>query len=89
MIDLNKNQDIVVLSFSFEMLSSRQVGRKLSYKLKRTTSELYSASGKGVISEQDYRDVEEKAAEIVDYPVYYVDTAGSVQEIGNTTTLIS
>ena len=45
-IDLNPNENVIVLSFNFEMLSSRQVGRKLSYKLKRTTSQLYSATSK-------------------------------------------
>ena len=43
LIDLNPNRELVVLSFNFEMLASRQVGRKLSYKLKETTSTLYSA----------------------------------------------
>ena len=40
LIDLNPNRELVVLSFNFEMLASRQVGRKLSYKLKETTSTL-------------------------------------------------
>ena len=44
LIDLNSNQDVIVLNFSFEMLSSRQVGRKLSSKLRQTTTELYSAN---------------------------------------------
>ena len=44
LIDLNSNQDVIVLNFSFEMLSSRQVGRKISSKLRQTTAELYSAN---------------------------------------------
>ena len=84
LIDLNPNENIVVLSFSFEMLSSKQVGRKLSYKLKKTTSELYSASDKGFITEDDFKGVEHAAKTITDYPIYYVDSAGSVQEIANT-----
>ena len=44
LIDLNTDQDIVILDFSFEMLSYRQIGRKLSNRLRRTTSELYSAN---------------------------------------------
>ena len=43
LIDLNTDQEIVILDFSFEMLSYRQIGRKLSNRLRRTTSELYSA----------------------------------------------
>ena len=83
LIDLNPKEDIVVLSFSFEMLSSKQVGRKLSYKLKKTTSELYSAGG-GRMRDEEIEEVERKAAEIMHYPVYYVDTPGTVAEIGNT-----
>ena len=84
LIDLNPKEDIVILSFSFEMLSSRQVGRKLSYKLRKTTSELYSATGDGVISDNEYANVERESKVIRDYPVYYVDTPGSVTEIHNT-----
>jgi len=84
LIDLNQNEDVVVLSFSFEMLSSRQVGRKLSYKMRKTTSELYSATGHGVISDEECRAVEAQAKTIMDYPIYYVDTPGNVTEIANT-----
>jgi replicative DNA helicase len=84
LIDLNPLEDVVMLSFSFEMLSSRQVGRKISYKLKKTTSELYSASDKGLITEEDFTGVEKVAQQITQYPIYYVDSAGSVQEIENT-----
>lgn len=84
LIDLNPDEDIVVLSFSFEMLSSKQVGRKLSYKLRKTTSELYSASDKGAVTDYDYEQIEKTASGIKKYPVYYVDTPGSVAEIRNT-----
>lgn len=84
LIDLNPDVDAVILSFSFEMLSSKQVGRKLSYKLKQTTSELYSSSDKGSMSDLEYEQVEKVAKSIKDYPVYYVDTPGNVKEISNT-----
>lgn len=84
LIDLNPQEDIVILSFSFEMLSSRQVGRKLSYKLRRTTSELYSATGEGAVTDQEYAEIEKTTDTIKQYPVYYVDTPGSVNEINNT-----
>lgn len=84
LIDLNSDEEIVVLSFSFEMLSSRQIGRKLSYKMRKTTSELYSASDKGFISEQELEAVQREADKIKNYPIYYVDTPGNVQEISET-----
>lgn len=82
LIELNPKEDIVVLSFSFEMLSSRQVGRKLSNKLRQTTSDLYSA-------EQDITDnllskIEKEVEVIKTYPIYYVDEPASVNTIDAT-----
>lgn len=84
LIDLNRDEKTIILSFSFEMLSSKQVGRKLSHKLKKTTSELYSASDTGVISDSDLEKIEEEASSIKQYPVYYVDTPGTVNQISET-----
>lgn len=82
LIDLNSNQDVVVLNFSFEMLSSRQVGRKLSSKLRQTIAQLYSS-----ISELDnslLEEVEQTSQQIKSYPIYYVDTPGTVADIAST-----
>lgn len=82
LIDLNPNQEVVVLNFSFEMLSSRQVGRKLSSKLRRTTSELYSATTQ--LDDDSVNLVESTSQQIKSYSIYYVDTPGSVTEIAST-----
>lgn len=82
LIDLNPNQDIVVLNFSFEMLSSREVGRTLSSKLRRTTSQLYSSTED--LSDDDLSRVEKASQQIKKYPVYFVDTPGTVETIGKT-----
>jgi len=79
LLDLNPNEDIVVLSFSFEMLSSRNVGRKLSAKVKKTTSHLYSAKDK--LSDIEFEYVSNMAKTIKKYPIYYVDTPCKVQDI--------
>lgn len=82
LIDLNSNQDVVVLNFSFEMLSSRQVGRKLSSKLRQTAAQLYSS-----ISELDnslLEEVEQTSQQIKSYPIYYVDIPGTVADIAST-----
>ena len=81
-IDLNPNENVIVLSFNFEMLSSRQVGRKLSYKLKRTTSQLYSATSK--INDSDMEIIKNTANGLKKYPIYYSDTPGSVEEVAST-----
>ena len=82
LIDLNSNQDVVVLNFSFEMLSSRQVGRKLSSKLRQTTAQLYSSSSD--LDNTLLKEVEETSQQIKLYPIYYVDTPGTVADIAST-----
>lgn len=81
-IDLNSNQDIIVLNFSFEMLSSRQVGRKISSKLRHTTAELYSANTE--LQDDVLANVEKTSQQIRSYPIYYVDTPGTVEDIAST-----
>lgn len=79
LIDLNPNSDVIVLNFTYEMLSSRQIGRKLSSKLRKTTSELYSANFQ--LSEYDFNRVKSTAASFKHYSIYYVDEIGSVDDI--------
>lgn len=82
LIDLNSNQDVVVLNFSFEMLSSRQVGRKLSSKLRQTTAQLYSSTSE--LDNSLLEEVEQTSQQIKSYPIYYVDTLGTVADIAST-----
>lgn len=82
LIDLNSNQDVVVLNFSFEMLSSRQVGRKLSSKLRQTTAQLYSSSSD--LDNTLLEEVEQTSQQIKSYPIYYVDIPGTVADIAST-----
>lgn len=79
LIDLNKSSETVVLSFTYEMLSSRQIGRKLSAKLKRTTSELYSAVSP--IDEKTFECVVNTANSFKKYPIYYVEDIKTVSEM--------
>lgn len=82
LIDLNSDQDVIVLNFSFEMLSSRQVGRKISSKLRQTTAELYSANNE--LTDDLLDRVEQTSQQIKSYPIYYVDTPGTVEDIAST-----
>lgn len=82
LIDLNSNQEIVVLDFSFEMLSYRQIGRKLSNRLRRTTSELYSAEES--VDELTFERIKEEAEKIKKYQIFYVDTPSTVENIEKT-----
>ena len=67
-------------------LGSKQVGRKLSQRLKWTTVELYSATEdiRTNFKDSDYDNIVKHAEEIGQYPIYYVDSPGTVEEIRNT-----
>lgn len=82
LIDLNPDQEIVVLSFSYEMLSYRQVGRKLSNKLRKTIAELYSSDQS--LSNTEFNKIEEVADKIKKYPIYYIDTPSTVENMEKT-----
>jgi len=86
LFDMNPHANFVVLSFTFEMLSSKQVGRKLSYRLKKTTSELYSGTGdvRAKLTDSDYLELVKESEKLEKYPIYYVDCPGTVEEIRNT-----
>jgi len=86
LFDNNVDEDFIVLSFNFEMLSSRQVGRKLSYRMKKTTSELYSGSTDETsrLKDEDFSSIQKHAERIKKYPIFYVDSPGTVDEIAET-----
>lgn len=82
LIDLNPDQEIVILSFSYEMLSYRQVGRKLSNKLRKTIAEIYSSDQS--LSNTEFNKIEEVADKIKKYPIYYIDTPSTVENMEKT-----
>jgi len=87
LIDLNPNEKIIILDFNWEMLGSRQVARKLSNKVQKTTGELYSSSkfitGES-LNDKEYNELTNIAKQIEQYPIYYVDSPGTVDEVKNT-----
>lgn len=82
LFDMNSNQDIVVLNFSLEMVGYRNIGRAVSNKLRKTTSELYSADSD--LSDSDYSDVKKTVDIFKRYNIYYIDKPCSVDYIGKT-----
>lgn len=81
-IDLNPSEDIVVLNFSLEMVGFRQIGRTLSNKLKKTTSELYSAEKD--LDDQTFKRVVSVASKLKKYPIYFVDNPGTSTQVEST-----
>ena len=82
LIELNPTQDVVVLDFSFEMVSFRSVTRKLSYRLKKTTSELYSSMYS--LDDDTMKEIVEEANKLKSYQIFYIDTPCTVKEIEKT-----
>ena len=82
LIDLNPNMDIVVLTFSLEMVGFRQIGRTLSNKLRRTTSDLYSSQRD--LDDDTYQKVINVSNQLKNYPIYFVDNPGSPEQVRQT-----
>ena len=80
-IDLNPNEDIIILSFSLEMVGFRQVGRTLSNKLRKTTSALYSSETD--LDEETLKKVIAVSNQLKEYPIYFVDNPGTPLEVSN------
>lgn len=82
LIDLNPNEDIIILNFSLEMVGFRQVGRTLSNKLRKTTSDLYSSETS--LDDDTFSKVINVSNQLKEYPIYFVDnptTPMQVQDI--------
>ncbi len=84
---LNPKENFAVLSFNFEMIARRLIGRKISKKLQRTTTQIYNADTEQTdrnINEEIYQKAVDYTKSIKDMPLWYVDIPGTVQEIRNT-----
>ena len=82
LIDLNPDDEIVVLTFSLEMVGFRQVGRTLSNKLRKTTSALYSAETD--LDDITFRQVINVSNQLKEYPIYFVDDPGTPTQVEQT-----
>lgn len=81
-IDLNPTEDVVVLTFSLEMVGFRQVGRTLSNKLRRTTSTLYSSETD--LDDETFKKVIYVSNQLKEYPIYFVDSPGTPMQVDQT-----
>lgn len=80
-IDLNPQEDVIVLTFSLEMVGFRQIGRTLSNKLRKTTSTLYSSETD--LDEETFRKVVHVSNQLKEYPIYFVDSPGTPMQVEN------
>lgn len=71
LIDYNPEEEVIVLTFSLEMVGFRQIGRTLSNKLRQTTSTLYSSEIS--LNEELYKKVVDVSNSLKEYPIYFVD----------------
>ena len=82
LIDKNSEQETIVLTFSLEMVGFRQVGRTLSSKLRRTTSDLYSSETD--LDDITFSKVITVSNQLKKYPIYFVDTPGTPSQVEST-----
>lgn len=78
-IDLNPDKDIIILTFSLEMVGFRQVGRTLSNKLRKTTSTLYSSETS--LDDETFRKVINVSNQLKEYPIYFVDNPTTPMQV--------
>jgi hypothetical protein len=62
------------------MLAKDQVTRNISGRTGKSTKYLYSGED-NKLSDEEYEAIQKVADELTDYPIYYVDHVGSVDEI--------
>jgi replicative DNA helicase len=84
---MNPSDKFAVLSFNFEMVARRLVGRKISKGLNVSVKQMYNADldepSKNLNGTQ-LREAERFVESIKHHPVWYVDMPGTVKEIENT-----
>lgn len=74
--------NVVVLTFSLEMVGFRQIGRTLSNKLRKTTSDLYSSNKN--LDDDTYQKVVNVSNQLKNYPIYFVDSPGTPEQVRQT-----
>ena len=82
LIDENKGQDVIVLTFSLEMVGFRQIGRTLSNKLRKTTSTLYSSETD--LDDETFKKVINVSNQLKEYPIYFVDNPMTPTQVKDT-----
>lgn len=79
LVDLNPGKDIIILTFSLEMVGFRQIGRTLSNKLRITTSTLYSSETD--LNDETFKTVVNVTNQLKEYPIYFVDNPGTPKQV--------
>lgn len=83
LFDHNPHESFSVISFNFEMLAMKQVGRKISGKLDLTSTQLYS--GTDMLGDKEFEQAKQVIEDSInDYDIYYVDVPGTVEQMYNT-----
>lgn len=83
-VECNPNETFEILSFEFEMLIEDQIARNVSGQLDMTTKNIYS--GITPLKAEQYAKVKAASEKVKDYPIWYVDDSGTVDQIKNTIT---
>lgn len=81
--DYNPDEDIIVLNFNFETPSVMNLIKKYSADVGATVNELMSSEE--TLSDQVLETIKVKSQRYKDYPIYYFDVSGTVDNIAETT----
>lgn len=87
LFQMNPQENFAVLSFNFEMIARRLVGRKISKDLGVSVKQMYSADlddPSANFTQEHYNKAVQFTQKIKDVPVWYVDIPGTVPQIVDT-----
>jgi replicative DNA helicase len=80
LFDLNPNEQFAVLSFNWEMVSSKRVIRKFSSKLGKSVKHILS-SNNNKIDDHEMQEIGKAANQVWNYNIYYVDYPGTPADV--------
>lgn len=78
----NDKEEIAVLSFSWEMVGLKQIGRKVSKELCTTVAELYS--NKAPLAKDKFEKSREYCKKLSELPIWYIETPCDARAIFDT-----
>ena len=81
----NPDEEFEILSFNFEMLARRLIGRKISGELGKSLKKIYSADSSGNLTPEELAYIADSLkSRTTNYPIHYVELPGTPKQIGDT-----
>lgn len=84
LFDLNPDQKFIILNFNFETDSTMNMLKKYSADTGLTIDQITSADENNKLTNANFEVIKEKSKRYIDYPIYYFDVSGTVDDVTET-----